>query len=102
MDKILKENILIPRTIFWSAVSTILVALLANILYTRVAVTELNARMTLYKTETEKNVELLKLQVDKDLAILSRIEAKLDTYNEKLISVEKSVLLKQDKKYTHD
>jgi len=94
-----KNFILIPKIAFWTVVTTLVIALIGSYIYTQINFVRIEKNLEIYQISSSNDVQLLKVQVTKDLEILSRMERKLDNINQNQIDMEKKLILKQDKKF---
>jgi len=99
MTEELLNYILIPKTIFWTAFISIAGALAGFLIYCKIKFVYIEKEISLLKANYQNDYKLLKLQVEKDLEILGRIEQKVDGVNQRQIDLEKKIILKQDRKF---
>jgi len=97
MDK--RDYVPVPKTVFWSAIGVIAAALLGSYISIQVQMVTLEHNIELVRTTTDKEIKLLKIQVEKDLMSLERIEKQLEKNNDILLKIEKDLVLKQNKKF---
>ena len=93
---IANDYVLIPKMIFWSFVVTIVMGLAASFIHTQIKFVVIEREIALLQMKIEKDLEMTNLKVNKDLEILSRIEKTLNENTEKLLTLEKSLLLKKN------
>ena len=98
-SKVSKENVLVPRVVFWSLIVTIVLGIIGNFVFSWNRVNHLEKEIAIIKLHHEKDYQILKLKLDKDLEIFSRIEKKVDESITKLSDIEKQMVLKKDKKF---
>jgi hypothetical protein len=99
LESKVNENILIPRMIFWGLVVTTILGIIGNFIYSWNRVNNLETDIALIKMNNKNDYETLNLKIEKDLAILNRIENKLDDVIKKQIETDKNLILKKDKKF---
>jgi len=95
----LTNYILIPKAIFWTAFISLTGTIAAFLVYCKIKFVHIEKDIAILSMNYDNDYRLLKLQVEKDLEILGRIEQKVDGVNQKQIDLEKKILLKQDKKF---
>jgi len=104
------QYVMIPVAVFWSIVVTIVTGIITNFIFTWNRIKFIEKEISIFQSNSDNNIEklklqfdkdyeLLKLQVDKDLEILNRIELKLNDISEKQIEIDKKMVLKADKKF---
>jgi hypothetical protein len=78
-------------------VVTIATALAGSYINTQVKFVHIEKEIQLYKSDTDGKLQILKLEIEKDL--LKDIDIKLGSINNKLIEIDKKLVTKEDKKY---
>ena len=94
-----KEFVLIPKTVFWTFIVTVIIGLAGSFVNTQIKFVQIEKEIQLNKTKTDTDIALLRLRFDKDLEIFNRIENKVTTINDKVIEIDKKLITKEDKKY---
>ena len=98
-QKVSRENVLVPKVVFWSLIVTIAMGIFGNFIFTWNRVNHIEKEISLLKVSHEKDYQMFKVKLEKDLEIFSRIEKKVEASIEKLSDIEKQMLLKKDKKW---
>ena len=99
LENRVQNNVLIPRTIFWSLIVAIFFSIVGNFIFTWNSVRHIQQDIEVSKEKFTNALKLLELRFDKDLEVFSRIEKKVDESITKLSDIEKQMVLKKDKKF---
>ena len=93
------SNIQIPKKVFWTVFFSLIGIIAGSYINTAIQFVRIEKEMALMDIKYENNLKILKFQVEKDMEILQRIEKKIDENQLKIIDIEKTLILKQDKKF---
>jgi len=103
MEDILANNILIPHTVFWTAVITIAIGLLGSYIFTQVNFVKIEKNLEITKVKIDGEMELLKVQVEKDNEYIKGVTEENKkmyvTIQADLGEIKNAMNLKQDKKF---
>ena len=89
----------IPKKIVWTVCITVIGAILTSFITFQVNVVKLGHEIELVRTTTDRDIKLLKLQFEKDDSCIARMEKQLEDNTKILLELQKTIILKQDKKF---
>ena len=94
-----QKGIVIPKTTIWTILITVAGVLISSWVTFQVSFVRLEKEIAILRTETYKEVELLKAKIEKEHSINLINADRFEKIQKQLHEIEKAVTLKQDKKF---
>ena len=94
-----KENVLVPKSVFWSIVVLLGSGIISNFIYSWSRVTHIEKDLAVFKTKTEKELNIIELRMDRDEDLIRLNREAFSLIQADLTEIKSALKLKQDKRF---
>ena len=99
LENRVQNNILIPRTIFWSLIVTVFLGIISNFVFSWNSVRNLQQDVEVTKEKFIKKLEIVELKFDKDHELILANRELFNLIKDELTEIKTELKMKQNKKW---
>ena len=94
-----QKGIFIPKSTVWALLVTISIAIISTFTRFEVGFKQLEKEIEILRINTQKDINIMALKLTNEEELVKKVSDSFDQIQEQLHTIEKAIVLKQDKKF---